>query len=131
MCWVPPPSPALPALFSAGAVAGTPPQQHSNAGHGCQISPPQYLAPPTLRLIVISSGKILLYFIDTMAVWVSLPSKWKLQDIQAVLNVVIAILSTLGIFTFARFCWQCNAPNIARNPNQTVRLSSLLSINTP
>jgi hypothetical protein len=95
---------------------------------GCQITPPQYLAPLTLRLLVISSRKNLLYFIDTMAAWVSLPPKWKLQDVQAALNVIVVLLSTLGVFTFARFCWQSSATNIVRN--QAIQLSSLLSINT-
>jgi hypothetical protein len=73
------------------------------------------------------------FFTHTMAstsVWVSLPPTWKLQDVQAALNVIVVLLSTLGVFTFARFCWQSNAPKIVRNPNHTVPLSSLLSIDT-
>jgi hypothetical protein len=72
-----------------------------------------------------------LFFANTMAsasAWVSLPPKWKLQDVQAALNVVIAVLSTLGVFAFARFCWLSNAPNITRD--QTIPLSSLMTINT-
>jgi hypothetical protein len=65
---------------------------------------------------------------NTMAAWISLPLKWNLQDVQAALNVVIVILSTLGVFAFARFCWLSNAPNITRD--QAIPLSSLLSINT-
>ena len=38
--------------------------------------------------------------------WLSLPARWKLQDVQAVTNVIITALSTLGIFTFIRIWWQ-------------------------
>ena len=90
----------------------------------------------TLRLIISDffqqNSPLPLFFTDTMASisgWVSLPPKWKLQDVQAALNVIIVLLSTLGVFTFARFCSQSNAPKIARN--QAIPLSSLFSINTP
>jgi hypothetical protein len=63
-----------------------------------------------------------------VSAWVSLSSEWKLQDVQAALNVVITFLSTLGIYAFARYCWQSGARNITRDQN--IPLSSLLSINS-
>jgi hypothetical protein len=63
-----------------------------------------------------------------VSAWVSLPWEWKLQDVQAALNVVVTFLSTLGISAFARYCWQSGARNIASD--QSIPLSSLLSINT-
>jgi hypothetical protein len=61
--------------------------------------------------------------------WIALRVGWKLEDVQAALNVVISILSTMGIFVFARFCWHGPAARVGRNQN--VRLSSLLSLSTP
>lgn len=60
--------------------------------------------------------------------WVSLPTKWKLTDVQAGLQVVIAVLSCLGIFAFARFCWQLSSHRVKKN--RAVALASLMSINT-
>jgi len=61
--------------------------------------------------------------------WIALRVGWKLEDVQAVLNVVISVLSTTGIFVFARFCWHGTAARVGRSQN--VRLPSLLSISTP
>lgn len=61
--------------------------------------------------------------------WIALRAGWKLEDVQAALNVVISVLSTLGIFVFARFCWHGTAARVGRSQN--VRLSSLLSLSTP
>ena len=60
--------------------------------------------------------------------WISLPAFWKLQDVQATLNVVITVLCALGVFVFVRSCWQLAAKRIARN--QDVALPTLLSLNT-
>src|ERR1700722_18555085 len=38
--------------------------------------------------------------------WFILSLRWPLEDVQAVLNVLISVFSAIGIFTFARFCWQ-------------------------
>ena len=56
--------------------------------------------------------------------WIALRAGWKLEDVQAALNVVISMLSTMGIFVFARFCWHETAARVDRSQN--VRLSSLL-----
>lgn len=61
--------------------------------------------------------------------WIALHASWKLEDVQAVLNVVISVLSTMGIFVFARFCWQGATARVAQSKN--VRLSSLISLSTP
>ena len=61
--------------------------------------------------------------------WVSLPHHWDLQDVQAVINITIDILSALGIFIFVRICWQRAAQKVAKAEH--VALPSLLSINTP
>ena len=61
--------------------------------------------------------------------WIALRAGWKLEDVQAALNVVISVLSTMGIFVFARFCWHGTAARVGRSQN--VRLSSLLSLSTP
>ena len=60
--------------------------------------------------------------------WISLPAAWKLQDIQAALNVIISILSALCIFIFARICWQTATAQVAKNKN--VPIAGLLSVNT-
>lgn len=60
--------------------------------------------------------------------WINLPHAWKLQNVQAVLNVIITALSALGIFACARFCWQSSVSRIVRK--QSVPLASLLSIST-
>ena len=61
--------------------------------------------------------------------WIALRAGWKLEDVQAVLNVVISFLSSMGIFVFARFCWHGTAARVGRSQN--VRLPSLLSLSTP
>jgi hypothetical protein len=60
--------------------------------------------------------------------WISLPASWKLEDVQAALNVIIAALSALGIFAFVRTCWLFGAKKITQN--NVVPLPSLLSLNT-
>src|SRR4051794_27768806 len=60
--------------------------------------------------------------------WIVLFLTWKLEDLQAALNVLISILSALGIFAFARFSWQTSTIQVAKN--RIVPVSSLLSITT-
>ncbi len=60
--------------------------------------------------------------------WIHLPRQWRLQDVQAALNVVIASLSILGIYACARFCWQSSIAH--RNRDNNIPLSQLLSVNT-
>jgi hypothetical protein len=60
--------------------------------------------------------------------WIPLPATWKLEDVQAALNVIIAALSALGIFAFVRSCWLFGAKKVTRN--NFAPLPSLLSLNT-
>lgn len=60
--------------------------------------------------------------------WLSLPRSWRLEDVQAVLNIIVSVLSTLGAFVFARICWQTTAAKVAKNRN--VSLSALLSLSS-
>jgi hypothetical protein len=60
--------------------------------------------------------------------WMSLPSTWKLQDVQAALNVVITVLGALGTSAFAKILLQSGARKAVQGQN--IPLSSLLSINT-
>ncbi|EXJ68065.1 uncharacterized protein A1O5_08680 [Cladophialophora psammophila CBS 110553] len=60
--------------------------------------------------------------------WVNLPTQWRLQDVQAALNVIITSLSVLGIFACARFCWQSAIPGMARH--RSIPISDLITVNT-
>ena len=60
--------------------------------------------------------------------WISLPASWRLEDVQEVLNVIISVLSVLGMFVFSRLCWVGAAARLARN--QSVKISSITSLNT-
>lgn len=60
--------------------------------------------------------------------WISFPEHFKLEDVQAVLNIVISLLSALGVSVFGRICWQASTTKIAKRKN--VALSSLLTINS-
>lgn len=60
--------------------------------------------------------------------WIRLPAHWKLQDVQAALNVVVASISTLAVFSFVRYCWQRAAKPVAKP--SIVSVPSLLTINT-
>ncbi|KEF63514.1 uncharacterized protein A1O9_01492 [Exophiala aquamarina CBS 119918] len=64
-----------------------------------------------------------------MSSWVSFPKQWKLEDIQAGLNVLITALSGLVIFVFVRLSWQSGARRIAQT--KAVSLPSLFTLNTP
>jgi hypothetical protein len=63
-----------------------------------------------------------------MVLWITLPHAWKLQDIQAALNVIITGCSGLGIFLFTRCCWQIGARSVVKKG--IVASSSLLTLNT-
>ena len=60
--------------------------------------------------------------------WINLSRHWRLQDVQAALNVLITSLGALGVFACARFCWQSSV--IQRDRQHNIPISSLLSINT-
>jgi hypothetical protein len=60
--------------------------------------------------------------------WIFLSTSWKLEGVQATLNVIISFLSVVAIWTFSRFCWQLSTSEVAKNHN--VPLPSLLSIMT-
>lgn len=64
-----------------------------------------------------------------MAWWTTLPRSWRLEDVQAVLNVVINGLSGLSILVFTRWCWQLGAAEVLKR--KTVPLASLLTLGTP
>lgn len=63
-----------------------------------------------------------------MVYWISLKPGWKLQDVQAALNVVIAFLCAGGIFVLVRYCWLLAARRVTQQKD--VPASSLLSLNT-
>jgi hypothetical protein len=58
--------------------------------------------------------------------WISFPERFKLQDVQAVINIIISLLSALSIFVLGRVCWQASSTKIARRKD--IALSSLLTI---
>lgn len=60
--------------------------------------------------------------------WISLRKEWRLQDVQAALNVVISGLSALGIFALTRFCWQASARQSFRH--EYIPVSALLTVST-
>lgn len=62
--------------------------------------------------------------------WISLSTRWSLSSVQAALNVVISVLSTVGIWSLSRFWWQHGSSKILRG-NSNVPLSALLSISGP
>lgn len=62
------------------------------------------------------------------SVWISLPERWQLQDVQAGLNVVIAVLSAVATYCFVRFCWQVGTHRIRKQGQAP--LSTLLTTNT-
>jgi hypothetical protein len=60
--------------------------------------------------------------------WIFLSTEWRLEDVQATLNVVISFLSVIAVWTFSRFCWQRSTSQVVKNHNVT--LSSLLTVTT-
>jgi hypothetical protein len=61
--------------------------------------------------------------------WFILSLKWPLEDVQAALNVLISVFSAIGIFTFARFCWQSATLHLTKQ--RDVPVASLLSLTSP
>lgn len=60
-----------------------------------------------------------------MTAWVVLSTEWKLEDVQAVLNVIITILCAIFILTSSRFFWHRSANQISQDHD--VHLTSLLT----
>jgi len=58
--------------------------------------------------------------------WISFPEHFKLEDVQAVINIIISLLSALGVFVLSRVCWQASTAKIVRR--KKVALLSLLTI---
>lgn len=63
-----------------------------------------------------------------MVYWISLEPGWKLQDVQAGLNVAIAFVCAGSIFVLVRYCWLLAARKVTQEKD--VPASSLLSLNT-
>lgn len=63
-----------------------------------------------------------------MDYWVHCPAHWKLQDVQAYLNVVIAFVCAGFIFVLVRLHWQRAAGRVAKGDDVLAR--HLLSLNT-
>lgn len=61
--------------------------------------------------------------------WIFLSGDWKLQDVQAGINVVVSLLSGLLILVIARVSWQRSARKVTQN--KPTRISSLLDISSP
>ncbi|KAJ9650341.1 hypothetical protein H2198_010349, partial [Neophaeococcomyces mojaviensis] len=63
-----------------------------------------------------------------MTYWIQFPETWRLQDLQAYLNVLISFLCAGGIFILVRTYWKAAARNIVRG--EDVLAQSILSLNT-
>ncbi|KAK5071503.1 hypothetical protein LTR64_004718 [Lithohypha guttulata] len=60
--------------------------------------------------------------------WITLPPEWKLQDVQAALNVIIAFLCAASVFVLVRHFWLLAARKVARQKD--IPAHALLSLNT-
>ncbi|KAK5951177.1 hypothetical protein OHC33_007930 [Knufia fluminis] len=60
--------------------------------------------------------------------WITLPVDWKLQDVQAGLNVIIAILCAAAVFMLVRHFWVTAARDVTKQKD--VPAHRLLSLNT-
>lgn len=60
--------------------------------------------------------------------WITLPISWKLQDVQAALNVVIAFLCAACVFVLVRQFWIIAARQVTKKKD--VPAYALLSLNT-
>lgn len=60
--------------------------------------------------------------------WVTLPPGWKLQDVQAALNVIIGFLCAASVFVLVRHFWVLAAKQVAKK--RDVPAYALLSLNT-
>lgn len=63
-----------------------------------------------------------------MVRWISLEPGWKLQNVQAGLNVIVAFICAGGIFVLVRYCWLLAARQVTRDKD--VPATALLSLNT-
>lgn len=61
--------------------------------------------------------------------WVNLSTRWSLASVQAALNVIISVLSTVGIWSFSRFWWQRGSASVLRD-NSNVPLSALVTLSS-
>jgi hypothetical protein len=64
-----------------------------------------------------------------MISWATLPRAWDLEQVQAVLNVIITTISGITVYIFTRCCWVTSARLAAKG--KAVPVTSLLSLNTP
>lgn len=63
-----------------------------------------------------------------MGVWLNLPADWKLQDVQAILTVIIAFICAGFVFVLVRFFWMSAARRIVLKKRK-VPTHNLLSLN--
>lgn len=59
--------------------------------------------------------------------WIILSTKWELSSVQASLNVIISVLSTIGLWSFTRYWWRRGSVRVIRDKT-SVPLSNLLTI---
>lgn len=64
-----------------------------------------------------------------MTAWILLSTKWKLEDVQAGLNVIISVLCVVLIFTSSRYFWQRTVAKILKGHD--VSVPALLTFTTP
>ncbi|OCT44073.1 hypothetical protein CLCR_00625 [Cladophialophora carrionii] len=64
-----------------------------------------------------------------MAYWATLPRSWELENVQAVLNVIITTLGGITVYVFSRSCWSISGRLAAKG--NAVPVTSLFSVNTP
>ncbi|KAL5315353.1 hypothetical protein ACEPPN_016220 [Leptodophora sp. 'Broadleaf-Isolate-01'] len=62
--------------------------------------------------------------------WINLSTRWSLSSVQAALNVIISVIGTVGIWTFARFWWQRAGARVVRR-NSGIPLSALFTVSSP
>jgi hypothetical protein len=62
--------------------------------------------------------------------WIVLSTRWGLTSVQASLNVIISVLSTVGLWAFTRYWWRRGGIQVLRNKNG-VPLSRLFTISSP
>jgi hypothetical protein len=93
--------------------------------------PAGYLKYQTTPRLSVAVQSVQQKFIPTVMdhLWFILTLRWSLEDVQAMLNVLISVFSAIGIFTFARFCWQSATLHLTKQRN--VPVASLLSLTSP
>ncbi|EFR05489.1 hypothetical protein MGYG_08504 [Nannizzia gypsea CBS 118893] len=60
--------------------------------------------------------------------WLVLSTEWKLEDVQAGLNVIISVICVLAAWTTSRFYWQKGATTFLKTRN--AKMPSLLTFST-